>query len=219
MKNAFKFTLLAFFLVANFQNIQAQDKHHVAAELYFKDGKVLEGIVRMPLTSRNSKVIFKENNDAEKQIFEAGKLEHLVLKGKDSETILKRTQYYQPANGKLSKKPVWLMMRMYCSNFQSYVGVLSYDINKHGELFATYVDAMGAYCIERENEKYPTNVGMVFIRKVITQKMFDKQRQKLLAKYYSNDKSMLKKLQSMKRVSQSEMTELLQAQCETDEDQ
>jgi len=210
------FILLLSFL--GIQNIsQAQDKSYVNADFKMADGTTMSGIVRMPIMNSKNKIVYRTSKDGKKQVLDADDIDYLLLNGKEGDILLKRDKIYMPYKKKPSKQKMWLMMRMYCENFQTYVGIMGFEKDKAGNLYATYADAMGMYLIQREGEDYPHGVGSVFIRKIITGKMFDKQRKTLLEKYYSNDAEALKHLSSIKRITQQEMTDFLSSKCEIDE--
>ncbi|MCI1266573.1 MAG: hypothetical protein LKG19_08360 [Saprospiraceae bacterium] len=209
-------SILLIFLIHLLYVTQGQAGNHRYADVQIKllSGEIKEGKLQFPILSEHTRIVFKKNEDAEKETIKADEIDYLIITtSKENSFLLKRSQTYNPKK-KLSKGKNWLFLKINCKNFNSFLLVEGFDINSVGDFFAFYLDNMGMYLIQQSTEDFPTEVGIVFLGKVITQGSFDKQRKKFLLKYYEKDPEALAFINSKKKVKQEELVEYLESKCE-----
>ena len=211
---AIKLLLLTLFTILATEGF-SQKHRWMEAYVKLDNGKEMEGLIKLPVKNSSTRIVFKESADAKKDAIKADEVDFFILNGKQGNAIIKRDKYYKRGGDKLTRQQSWLELRMYCDNFETYLGIAGFDNDKDGNLYNVYVDGMGAYLIKGEGEKHPTEVGYLFLQKIATQKMFDKQRKKMLEKYYARNKEALKWVKSKKRISIEELVTYLESNCET----
>ncbi len=185
----------------------------VDVQITMVNGEIKTGKLELPISNNQTRVVFRESEDAKKNAIRADDISNLYLMTKKDTFFIKRDSKYNQ-NGKLGKDKYWLLQKQYCSNFSTYVLVLGFEIDRDETFYETYLDGMGMFLIQGANEEHPTELGYIFIRKIITGGLFDKQRVKFLKAYYKNDTEAMQFIDSKKKISQDELLEYLYTKCE-----
>ncbi len=169
--------------------------------IFNEDHKVLK--YRMPGSDKVERLSFKE-------------LDYISVNTDKTKIFLVRTPYYEIRRKKAPKKTkdaVWCQFRGGCDDIKSFLVVQEFEVDKNGQVWENYLDGMGAYLLQRPDEDAPTFVGYVFLRKIITQRAFDKQRRKMLEKYFLGDEHAEAFLEGKKRIKQKELKEYVMNRC------
>jgi|GEM_PF-1923168 len=212
-----------FILLLSLQ-LSSQDKNSVNGAITMLNGDVIECHVRLPIGNYADNAfkdvvnnIFVTYDNGEQDVIKSDDVDSVVLTSNESSTLLKRSNYntYKLKGAvKTSSSKAWLQQRSGCEAIRSYVIVGQIDVGRDGSFWEEYVDGMTMYLLQRDGEKNPTQAGVVFLRKVATQKSFDKQRKGFLEKYFANDKQAYKTLiEGKKLVTQDEVKAYLDATC------
>lgn len=188
------------------------------------NGDVIECDVRLPIGNYSDNAfkdvvnnIFVTYKNGESDVLESDKVGYVILNSNENSTLIKRSHYNTyKLNGdvKISKSKAWLQMRSGCESINSFVIMGQIDVDRDGNFWEEYVDGMTMYLLQRAGEKYPTQTGVVFLRKIATQKTFDKQRKGFLEHYFADDKKAYSQLvQGKKLVTQDELKAYLDETC------
>ncbi len=140
-----------------------------------------------------------------------------VIDGEPVQTLIRRMYSYTPRKKKVAKKSKrrsWFQLRDGCEEIQAYLYIHEFEIDKKGRIWESYMDGMGGYYLMREGEDAPTYVGLVALRKLLTQKGFDKQRRNLLEIYFRGDEDGTAFVTGKKRIPQKELTEYVSNRCQ-----
>jgi hypothetical protein len=215
-KNCMKklsYLLLPFILIIGLSTNCEANKKRVTVEIKMLTGEIKKGLVELPISNSHTRIVYRKDEEASKQALRADDIDYLWLFTADDTFYIKRTQYYNPKK-KLGKGKDWLLREMNCKNFQTYILVQGFETNSDGDFFALYLDGMGMYLMQRNDEKHPTELGYIFITKIITQGLFDKQRKEFLQPYFEKDKEAMSFINSKEKIKQDELIEFLTSICE-----
>jgi hypothetical protein len=210
--------LASFFVLASINNASA--KKFATAELHLLSGEKIDCFVQMPIYVRNSdKIYYKLDLEGKKQKIKSDEIDLMVLKSGFSNYTLKWTKYFKNGTDKISRNPVWCEVRSVCPEIITYAIAKKYEKTNNGSVISYYEQGIGEHLMQRPGEEYPCTVGYVFIQKSIMKKRADKKRKKILSLYFSEDKEMLKWLESKKRVDQFELQKQLQTLCKKEDNE
>lgn len=207
------YLIFPFIFIIGFSTNCEAKKHKLSVEIKMLSGEIKKGLIELPISNSNTRIVYRMAEEAAKEAIRADDIDYLLLFTADDTFFIKRTQYYNPKK-KLSKGKDWLLRKINCKNFQTFILVEGFETNSDGDFFALYLDGMGMYLMQRNDEKHPTELGYIFIYKVITQGMFDKQRKNFLLSYFENDKEAMSFINNKKEIKQDELTEFLTSICE-----
>lgn len=214
MKYKVKLFLISFVFLQFFST--AINAKYVDGTIYLASGKEINCTIDLPIRAASKKVTFKRTDAEKAESIASDKIDMILLTSNDASVLIKRTKVenIKMKGTKVSKGKVWLEVSHFCENMISYVGIAGYDADRKGNLFGLSVDGMGAHYIQRTGEARPTEVGFIFAQKQVTQKAIDKQRKRKLVRYFSNDKEALSYFESKKRITESEIIEYIESNCE-----
>lgn len=179
--------------------------------LKIKNGK--DGL----LNKDHKRIKYRMPGDEEIQSMDFDDLDYILVNTAETKILLKSMHYYKPKvkkGFKKSKDKVWCQFRGGCDKIQGYLIIQEFEVDGEGQVWESYLEGMGAYLLMQEGEDAPTLVGYVFLRKVMTQKAFDKQRRKMLERYFEGDKEGLAFTNGKKRITQKELKEYVMKSCE-----
>ncbi|MEP7196375.1 MAG: hypothetical protein ABI851_07620 [Saprospiraceae bacterium] len=204
--------LICLFLFV-FSNQSFAKKMEAPATVKLVSGEIIKCILELPISNLSTRIVYREVANGKKSTIQAINIDFVVLGTKDDTFLIKNSFTYS-TKGKKSKDKSWLLLKMYCNNFSTYLGVIEFTIGRDGLFYAIYEDGMGGYFIQSGNDDGATLTGYVFVGKIITQKSFDKQRQKFLLKYYENrDQEAFNWVKSKERISELELFNYLTSRC------
>lgn len=212
MKNLSYLLLPLIFIIGLSTNCEAKKKK-LSVEIKMLTGETKKGLLELPISNSHTRIVYRMDEEASKEAIRANDIDYLLLFTEDDTFYIKRTQYYNPKK-KLGKGKDWLLRQMNCKNFQTYILVQGFETNSDGDFFALYLDGMGMYLMQRNDEQYPTELGYIFIKKIITQGMFDKQRKEFLQPYFEKDQEAMSFINGKEKIKQDELIEFLTSICE-----
>lgn len=212
MKNLSYLLLPLIFIIGLSTNCEAKKKK-LTVEIKMLTGEIKKGLLELPISNSHTRIVYRMDEEASKEAIRSNDIDYLLLFTEEDTFYIKRTQYYNPKK-KLGKGKDWLLRQMNCKNFQTYILVQGFETNSDGDFFALYLDGMGMYLMQRNDEKYPTELGYIFIKKIITQGMFDKQRKEFLMPYFEKDKEAMSFINGKEKIKQDELIEFLTSICE-----
>lgn len=212
----FLFLFIIFFTISS-SDLSARKKRYHDATIQMNNGKIINGLIRLPISASDKRINYKENQDSKKQRIFADSINFITISSKKSNMVLKRTKYYSGKKHKLSKRQYWMMPRMVCDDFETFISISGFTANREGEFVEIYSEGLGYYLIQREGEDYPTTVSWVVINQPITKRMFYKRNKKMLTLYYKKDEEILKWINSHKRIPSEELVEYLEKKCKKDD--
>lgn len=151
------------------------------------------------------------------QKIEHDELDFILVNTETTKILVRRLHYNRLRNKKppvKSKDKMWVQFRGGCDEIQGYLLIQEFEVDRNGQIWETYIDGMGAYLLMRDGEDVPTQVGYVFLRKVMTQKGFDKQRKKMLDLYFKGDKKGMEFISDKSHITQKELSEYIAENCD-----
>lgn len=158
---------------------------------------------------------YRMPGDKEVQKIDFDDLDYIIVNTEETQILLRRMHYYtlKRKGAKKSKDKSWCQYRGGCDDMQGYLLIQEFEVDSEGQIWESYLDGMGWYLLMREGEDAPTHVSYVFLRKVLTQKAFDKQRKRMLEKYFVGDKDGMAFVKGKKRITQKDLKDYLEKRC------
>ncbi len=205
------------------------EKNFVSGIIGMVDGSQLECEFVLKIKNDRDDQIFDRSHRLLKYRMPGGETQKMDFKeidfllvdtevdGKPVEILIRRMYSYTPRKkkeAKKSKKRSWFQLRAGCPEFQGYLYIHEFEIDKQGRVWESYMDGMGGYYLMREGEDGPTYVGLVALRKMMAQKGFDKQRRGLLERYFEGDADGTAFIAGKKRIAQKELSEYVSTRCQ-----
>ena len=178
--------------------------------LKIKNGKDRE------LNKDHKRIKYRMPGSEEIKKMDFTELKYILVDSEETKIFLVRMPYYAiRKKNKIIKTnfDVWCRYRGGCEDIKSYLVVHEFEVDKDGQIWESYTDAMGSFLVQRQGEDAPTKVGYVFLGKIITQKAFDKQMRKRLGIYFKGDDHAMSFLEGKKRIKQKELQDYIISRC------
>ncbi len=222
MRRINNYTLFLFII---FSQMSYGQKNFVAGTLGLTNGEVLECEFVLQIKNSKEGLINQDHKrlkyrlSAKDDVNTIGysELDYILVNNDKNKMLLRRLYSYRlrvaDKPHKKSKYKSWFQFRAGCEDIASYLAIQEFSIDKNGQAWETYLDGMGALFLMRDGEDAPTNIGFVFLRKVITQRGFDKQMKKMLDKYFDGESDGMDFLKNKTHMTANELKDYILDRC------